>query len=574
MSRSSAWPKTGRPVVTGASQMVVSGHHLASLAGHTMLEAGGNAVDAAIAAALATNVVQSELTSIGGIAPNVIYLAEQNRVVNVVGTGYWPRRATTEYFIKNHDGTIPRGVLESPVPACIDTYITCLRNFGTMSFADVAAPAIRYAEEGFVMYPLFIEIVNWQEPAWPSTAAIYRPGGKSPEVGQLFVQKDLAATLRYLADEDRAASGNGREAGLDAARTAFYKGDVARQIHTFYAENGGLLDYDDLATYEGGIREPISSRFAGYDVYSERMDGVHLLEAMNILEAYDLRGMGHNSAEYVHTVTEALKLAFSDRFAYVGDPDFLSHDLKTLITKEYAAYRRKSIDPDKAWPDMPPAGALDFDAAALSAEKGTPSAEDTFRQNCSTSYLCTMDKAGNSVSMIVSGANVFTPSIPGLGFGIGHFGKCGWADLSNPNFIAPGKRTRIAAPALAIKPGEHVIPFGSPGSDVIPQAMLQVFFNMAVFGMNPQQAVEQPRFATYSHPALFYPHHYVPGEMWIEESLHEKVGSELAAKGHVMEVWPERDWRSASVCTIRRDVATGLMNGGADPRRDAYAIGW
>ncbi|MSO65344.1 MAG: gamma-glutamyltransferase family protein [Alphaproteobacteria bacterium] len=574
MSTGAAPQRPFRPSVTAMRHVVSAGHHMASLAGFQMLEAGGNAIDAGIAAALATNVLQCELTGLAGIAPAVIHLADSGRTVSVTGSGPWPKLATCEYFHKHHRGEIPLGILESMVPGAVDSYLICLAEFGTMSFAEVAAPAIRLARDGFPMYPLLAQLIREKTIPWPTTRAVFFPNGKPIELGEVFVQADLGRTLQFLADEEKMASRGGRKAGLEAVHAAFYRGDIARKIDAYYRAEGGLVRYEDMAAYRGRVRPTVASRFAGVDVHVGPFNGIHFIEALNILDGFDLKAMGHNSVAYIHTMTEAFKLAFADREAYVGDPDFVDVPVAILTSRAYADERRRQIRPDRAWPDVPSPGDVGRAAKAGGAPSGRQPERQAIRQDGGTSYLCAVDRQGNAFSMLVSGGNANAPVVPGTGFGLAHFGICGWTDPKHPNAVMPGKRTRTAGPAIAIREGKMVMPFGTPGSDVIPQAMTQVLCNMLLFGMDPQLAVEMPRFASYSFPALFYPHAYVPGLLKVEESLAARTADALTKLGHVIEVWPERIWRAASVCAIVKNLETGVLSGGADPRRDAYAIGW
>ena len=564
-----------RPALRATRHAVSAGHSMAALAGLQMLEAGGNAIDAGVAAAIATNVVQSELTGIGGIAPAVIYLAESGRVVSVQGASAWPGLATCEYFNRNHDGEIPLGILESQVPAALDAYLTALEHFGTLSFAEVAAPATRFACDGFPMYPLMAEIVGEKPLPWPTTRQYFMPDGRLPAVGELFVQAELGATLWFLADEEGRAAKKGREAGLKAVHDAFYKGDIARKIDAYYTENGGLVRYDDLANYQGGLVQPDKARFADLDIHAYPPGGSTLLESLNILGGFDLGAMGHNTPAYIHTLVETFKLAFADREAYVADPEFVDIPMETLLSADYADRRREFIDPEKAWSDLPPAGDVGRGPAPpAGGSSGEAEPGRRSRSDAGTSYCCAVDSQGNAFSCMISGGNANAPVVPGTGFGLAHFGLSGYTDPSHANCVAPGKRMRCGGPAIAIREGELVMPFGTPGSDVIPQAMAQVLLNIFVFGMDPQLAVEAPRFATYSCPGLYYPHDYVPGELRIEDTLAQRVGAALTELGHKVEVWPDRIWRAASVCAILRDQKTGLLTGAADHRRDAYAIGW
>jgi gamma-glutamyltranspeptidase/glutathione hydrolase len=570
-----------RPNVMARQHVVVAGHYYASLAGLQILEAGGNAIDAGVATGLAIDVLESQFVGFGGVAPVMIHLAERDETHVISGVGVWPKTARIEYFQQKCGGRIPDGLLQTVVPAAPAAWITALERFGTMSFGDVAAAAIRFARGGFPTYPFFAEILAARQAEirqWPTTAAIFLPNGRAPEVGEIFVQADLARTLQYMADQEKAYARGDRLAGLHAARNAFYRGDIASAIVRHQKEHGGWLLAEDLAEFRSRVEQPCRIRFADFDVYGcgPWSQGPMVLEALNILAGFDLKGMRHNSAAYVHAVTEALKLAAADREVYFGDPDFVDVPLNVLLSQDYAARRRAQLDPAKAWPGMPPAG--EVGGVAIPPWRPDPSAgapleiADTKPE---TSFLCVADRNGNVFAATPSDPTIGGPVVPGTGIVPSMWGSRGYTGADHPARVGPGRRPRMSAnPAIAIKPGELVMPFGSPGSEVLGQAMVQVFLNQVVFGMDPQSACEAPRFASYSWPESALPHSYRPGHLCIEEDVGAATGEALAAMGHRVEWWPERKYLAGSVCTIQSDLRTGVKWAGADPRRTAYAVGW
>lgn len=568
-----------RPPLLGTRHMVVAGNYLAAHAGFTILEAGGNAIDAGVAAGIALGVVHSDLVNVAGVAPIIIYLAETNEVQTISGLGTWPRAVRPDQFAAA--GKIPHGVLRTVVPAAPDAWITALERFGTMSFSDVAAAAIRFASEGFVMYPLMAEIIAANEDGyrrWPENERIYLPSGRPPQAGELFVQSDLGRTLQYMADEETAAARAGRAAGLAAARAAFYNGDIAAAIVRHQQENGGLLDAEDLASFRVGIEPPVSIDFKGTKVYGcgPWCQGPVLLQALKLLDGIDLTALGHNSATYIHTVIEALKLAFADRHHHYGDPNFIDVPIDQLLSADYAKIRRELIRDDAAWPELPPAGDPRGLRATLDDTPiGDTAAQGAIAASLDTSYACAIDKHGNIFSATPSDVSSSAPVVPGTGLVPSTRGSQSWTDPNHPSSVAPGKRPRLTPnPALAIRPGEYAIPFGTPGGDIQIQAMLQAFLNITVFGMNPQAAVEAPRFATYSFPDSFEPHTYHPGRMNLEGRIDSAVSTQLAALGHKVEQWPDWTWRAGAMCLIQSDLTRPLLASGADPRRPAYALGW
>ena len=570
-----------RPMVTGTRHMIVAGHHAAAHAGFAVLEDGGNAIDAGVAAGIALSVLQTDRVNFAGVAPIMIYHAKSRKVVSIDGLGVWPRAASIDVFIERHGGSMLPGILNTVTPAAPDAWITALERYGTMRFADVANAAIGFARDGFAMHWLMAEWIEENQEAyrrWPSNAEIFLPGGKPPRVGDLFVQRDLARTLQYMVDEEAAQARNGRVAGLRAARDAFYVGDIAATIVDYHRTNGGWITTEDLAGFSVRFEPPVCTRFGtsfgDIDLFAcgPWCQGPVLPQALNIVSAFDLRALGHNSPQYIHLLTEALKLAFADRHRYYGDPRFVDVPIDTLMSMAYATERRNAIDPRRAAPGMPDAGAIahsEPSATVLHATHGVvPPAVDT-------SFVCVVDREGNALSATPSDTSSSTPVIPGTGLCPSSRGTQSWCDPRLPAALAPGKRPRLTpSPAIALRNGRAYMPFGTPGNDVQPQAMLQVFLNIHVFGMDVQSAVEAPRFATYSFPGSSAPHAYYPGRLNLENRIPDATGQSLARLGHDVQWWGDREWRAGGVCVTRVNPDTGILEGGADPRCPTYALGW
>ena len=310
---------------------------------------------------MALNVVHVDDCSFLGVAPTVIYLADRKEVTTIDGLGVWPKAASVEYFQKNHGGKIPTGVLSSLTPAAADSWLTSLSRFGTMTFGQVATAAIDLAGNGFPMFRYLagrFKSAFDQYNAHPSTAEIYLPGGRAPKQGEMFYQKDLAATLSKIADVEASNAGTGREAALKAARDYIYVGELGRRIASYNQEMGGLLTEEDLARYHVQVAPPVTVNYKGYDVYSTGPwgQGPAFPQALKILEGYDLASMGHNSAEYIHTVSQALNLAFADREQYVGDPDFVDVPINEMLAEEYLVKRRSLIDSGRGLAGHAPRG--------------------------------------------------------------------------------------------------------------------------------------------------------------------------------------------------------------------------
>ena len=562
-------PPAHRPTVRGRRHMVSSGHYLASQAAFQILEAGGNAVDAGVAAGLALGVVQSEFVNIAGVAPIVIYLAESGRVVTVSGLGPWPKAATLELFLTEHDGKIPAGLRRTVVPAAPDAWCTALERWGTMSFADAIAPAMEHARRGFPVsafsaYQMGANADKYRR--WPTSIALYLREGRAYRLGEVLVQSELADTLgRMVAAEKK--TGGSRAAGIRAARDEFYRGETARRIAEFHRQNNGPLTAADLADFSVEVEPALRTRFGPYEVAACGFwcQGPSLLQMLNMLDGLDLAALGHNSPAYLHRLVETIKLAFADRDAYYADPHVVKVPAERLLSKEYAALRRALVR-ERAWPEMPPAG------EAGARREAVPVAGGSSDDALDTSYVAVVDEAGNGFSATPSDPNVDSPVVAGVGCVVSPRGSQGWLDPAHPSVVAPGKRPRLTpAPAMALRDGKLLMPFGTPGGDVQQQAMLQVFLNVTEFGMPLQEAIEAPRLASRSFPDSFWPHAYSPGKLEAERRIARDTREALAALGHEVTEWPEWEWRAGAVCAVKVGPE-GTRWGGADPRRGALAI--
>ncbi len=564
--------KAMRPTVSGSRHAISPGHYLAATAGFSILEAGGNAVDAGCCAGIALGVVMPYNVNVAGVAPIMIRTGA-GKVVTIAGLGHWPRHLPADIFMREHGGKIPPGILRTVIPAAPDAWITALRDYGTMSFGEVAAAAIRFAREGFSVHDQFASTVASHTAGyqtWPANAAIYLPNGRAPRSGERFVQTDLAATLQYMADEESAVTREGREAGLEAARAAFYSGDIAEAIVRFHEAEGGYLTREDLSTFRSRYETPVQVRWQDVDLYTcgAWWQGPVLAEAVRMVQHAGLDGLRHNSADYIHLITEILKAAFSDREHRFGDPRFVDVDLDQLLSDAHIAARVAAIDRDVAMPDMPPP----LGTYPSNVPNFAPDPAAT-QHDQDTSYVCVLDRWGNAFSATPSDGSWRSPVIPGLGIVPSTRGSQSRPDPNHPNGVAPGKRPRLTPnPAMAVRADGSIFPFGTPGGDVQTQAMLQVFLNVFHFGMEIQEAIEAPRFASWSFPNSFAPHSHFPGRLDVEGRVPETVLADLRHRGHKITELPPFARAAAAVDAILYERPTGFFRAGADPRQPAYAI--
>jgi gamma-glutamyltranspeptidase/glutathione hydrolase len=540
-----------RPLVTGCHGVVTTLHPLSSMAGMRILMEGGNAFDAAIAAAVATTVVDPKDSSIGGHGFATLYVARERRVraLNFYGTA--PRAATME-ALKDRDYTT--GYLSTPVPSNLKGYEMLHRAYGSLPWSKVLEPAIELARDGFVVTDEFTEILKHERKAmdYPTTRRVYFPNGRVPLPGEIFRQPDLARTLQRVASE-------GAE--------VFYEGDIARGIAEFFKANGGLIAYEDLAGYRAKWVEPISTTYRGYTVYTQppNSSGIAVLLQLNLLEGFDLRALGHNSPAYLHLIGEVQRLAIADRNRYVADPDYVSVPVSRLLSKAYAAERRRLISAEATMPAVPAPG-----------QSGPPDQQNT-------THLSVADADGNLVALTQTLGAWF-----GSGVVVGDTGvifsdemRHLHTDPKSPSRIAPGRRPRSnQSPVIVLKDGQPFLALGTPGSDAIWQRIPQVLVNLIDFGMDIQRAVSEPRmiYGAYQETGV-----EIPPIFNVEDRVPGKTVEALRALGFRVKVVGSD---GGSMNGVMRDPSTGFLYGGADPRRmegseawfgpahSVYAIGW
>ena len=570
-----------QPAVMGTRHMVVANNYLAAQAGYRILEEGGNAVDAGVATGLAINVTMPQMTNLGGVAPIIMYLADSDEVLTVSGLGRWPKSATLEAHRERFGDDIPQGMASIVTPAAADAWLTALERYGTMSFEQVVAPALDLAENGFPNTLSILRMAQRFEDFlhdWPANGDIFMPGGEHRQVGDVFVQSDLAATLRRMIDVERANGDGGRKEAVRAVRDYFYKGEIAEEMARFCGEHGGFLTLDDLRDFHVKIEAPERGSYKGIDVYTCGFwcQGPALIQVLQILEGMDVGSMGHNSADYLHAVLESIKLALSDRHSYYGDPEFVDVP-QALMSGAYAEVRRDLIDMTKAWPEMPPPGdprALKATTNGVLSAPALAPVDGSREDEGGTAYFCVVDQWGNAFSSTPSDLTVHTPIVPGLGVGISPRGSQAWLDPEHPSCLAPGKRPRLTPnPSLAMKDGKVFMTFGTPGVDAQVQTMVQAFLNIVEFGMDAQQAVEEPRVVSLSHPDTGWPHPYQPAAVRAESRIPEDTLAELERRGHKIQRQADFMQMGGALCIITVDHERGLLVGGADPRLESAAVG-
>ena len=583
------------PLVIGREAVISTEHYLSASAGARIFARGGNAIDAAVAATLVEGIVNPHMHTIGGEAPMLIYSAKARRVVAINGNMIAPARATiAEYRARGIDLIPAHGLLAAGVPAALDALITALSEFGTRTFTEVAEPALALATDGF---PMHVGLAGEERPEqgedagagaslrtfadlfrsrYPSTAHIYLPDNQVPRPGDIIKNPALGKFFSRLVDAEASARSRGREGALKAVRDRFYSGDIAREIVAWSEANGGLLAETDLARFTTRIEAPVSADYRGVTVFKcgPWSQGPVFLQQLRILEGFDLAAMGHNSADYIHTVIEGAKLAFADREAYYADPEFTQVPMEGLLSQRYAELRRTLIDPLRASTEQRPGDPI----AMRALRDGAPGEARPWGPG--TIHVTACDRSGNMIAVTASGAWIPTsPVIESLGFPLGTRMQTFYLDEKHPNALMPGKRPRTTlSPSMALRGDEPYLAFGTPGGDQQDQWTLQFFLNVVDFGMNLQQAIEAPKFSTAHFPSTFYPHNAMPAVARIEERIDAETRSVLAQRGHKIE--PRPGWFEGHVLAVSVDRQRGVVQGGCDPRGQArpvmaaQVIGW
>ena len=582
-------PSTGRPVVMGSNGIISTGHYLTSMAGMRILLNGGNAFDAMVAATFAAAVIEPMASySIGAESVFMLYDSKTKKLISYSGQGGAPGLANAEYYLSRGLNAIPTGPgksahLSFTVPGIVGALTSILARFGTKTIREVIDPSICYAIDGIPNYKYMTQalkspgILTQFNNYPPGGSRIFFQDGNIPEPGSILVQKALGSSLDSLIGANQGVSGD-RVKAINAANNNFYNGEISERIDTNVSKLGGLLTYKDLNQYKAKSEEPINTTFHKYKVHGQGTwsQAAVLLQSLNILERFDLHHLGHNTPDYIHTVVEAMKLSMSDREAYYGDPDFTDVPIDGLLSKEYSDERRELIDKDYPSVKMPSHG----DPYLYSTLNGVKPKfvnpaynPGNLDRQSGTTHIAVQDKHGNLACSTPSGGS-FEKSVffDDLGFALSTRIEMFNLQAGHPNLIEPRKRPRTTLVNYIVEiEGHPFATFGCPGGDHQVQGNLQLMLNLLVFGMNPQEAVESPRFATDSVPNSFYPHAYYPGQLSIEEGIDPDTIYELKVKGHKV-VKSTVCGLGATVTT--RNTDTGVMSAGADPRRSCYTLAW
>jgi gamma-glutamyltranspeptidase/glutathione hydrolase len=575
--------ETMRPEITGTHGIVAGGRNFSVAAGIQMLERGGNAVDAGVAAVFAASVVEISHFGFGGECPLMIYDAKTKRVVVVNGQGPAPKAATPRLF--QAKGKVDaNGPLAATVPAVMDAMALALSEFGTMRLEQVMAPAIGYAD-GFPMYAFLRDYLIRERKAterWEWSKKTYFPDGRVPEVGEIFRQPNLARTLREIVQAEHAEyeRTHDRKTAIRAGRDAFYKGTIARRLAEADRAAGGVLDYEDLAGYHGRIEEPVRTAFHGFEVFKAGPwdQGPVLLQTFNILAGFDLAAMGQDSADYVHTMHEAIKLAYDDRNAYYGDPDFARVPMRGLLSPEYAAARRRLIGA-QAFLEHRPGDPFAFDPDVQApARRYRPHSqgEAPRAEPGDTTCVDVVDKDGNLFSATPSSGWLLGGAFIAGDTGIPLSNRMQVFDLdpASPNVLAGGKRPRTTlTPTILLEDGRPFLAISTPGGDSQDQQIANVLLNLIVFRMGLQEAIEAPRINSLHPFSSFDDHRSEPGVLEIENRFPAATLDELKRRGHKLHVLGPYGMPTG-VVAVGVNPKTGTLRGGADTRRERYAFGW
>ena len=593
-----------RPLVAGPSGGVSTGHPLTTAAAFAILLKGGNAFDAGVASLLAGGVLEQDLYSLGGEALVLVYPKKEGKVTSIVGQGWAPKAVDVDWYLSRNKTLDGAGLDPAVVPGAIHAALTVLEKWGTMSFEEVAAAAIAYAEHGFPMRQSTARSIRNEQKLFdqfPGNRTYWHKADGSQYVpGETIKLPALARTLKRMVDAERAAKGKSRAAGVVAARDRFYKGDIAREMVAFLQKHQAPFDLSDFAEYYARIEEPAKTTYRGYTVYKHGFgsQGPVLLQTLNMLENFDLRAMGHASADYLHTVTEAMKLAYADRDSYYADPAFVKVPETGLLSKAYAKERAALIDPKRAskayiagdpmkhdpqvkeWPYWR-ANIKDgtVETVAAPAESLSSLGLDSMGVSKDTTHMAVIDKDGNIFDVTPSGGWIPGAVILGdTGIGMSVRGEQFWLDKTHANQIRPRARPRYTlTPSMVFKGDVPLMGIGTPGGDNQDQTILQAFLSIVEFWEawypNLHAAIERPRVQTEHFFGSFWPHRAGFNKLNVEASVPDAIYQELAARGHG--VGRLRQFGMSGCATVVMiDPASGNRFAGADPRRDCYAIAY
>ena len=583
-------PATGRPAIYGKKGVISSGHYLTSMAGMRMLIEGGNAFDALAASIFAAAVIEPTASySLGAECTFMFSDSSSGKCLVLSGQGPSPLNATVNYYRSKQLDAVPTGPgTDAPmaftVPGVVGATLSMLEKYGTRKVEDVLTPAIEYALDGFPNYEYMLnrlkslETIEQFKLFPPGGTEIFFDQGQVPEPGTLLIQIALGNTLKKMVSAER-DNGSDRSAGIDAARQCFYRGEIADAIIAGVQSVGGLMDLDDLAEYQEEYSNPVSVDYQGYSIHGQATwtQGPVCLQALNILENFDLRSMGYNSAKYVHAVTEALKLAFADREAFYGDPNFASVPIDGLLSKDYARQRAQQVNLETAYPGLPshgdPWSYSKLDGRISNQPHYVEESEADLQYEAGTTHISVIDQFGNLACATPSGG-AFNKSVffSELGFALSTRSEMFNLVEGHPNCLEPGKRPRTTIINFMVSQNNiPIMTVGCPGGDAQAQANLQLLLNILVWDMNVQEAVEAPRFSSLSVPNSFYPHTYLKGQLALEHEIDEAIVGELTSMGHKIV--------RVATCGMggtvsRKLVGSSVLETSADPRRSCYALGW